>query len=216
MIQVNGHDRATKFVSPPPGVEWPPATGPAAQTGVDVEDEDVNWAALGVEEEAAARAAGKRPAASKKLKKRSVTFLRTGGALHINEPEKDSGRNPASKCRETMFSWPDEDAEEEEDTDVFQLIPRKRRKEQQSVEQGGSSAPAGPAGPAMMGDATAPVSPSAPLSPTIPQSGDGGTSHQVPAPELGAKERQGPSAHRVERERPRRRAFATSFRASNM
>ena len=60
MTQVNGRDRAAEFVSPPPGVEWPPATGPAAQTGVDVEDEDVDWAALGVEEEAAARAAGKR------------------------------------------------------------------------------------------------------------------------------------------------------------
>ena len=100
MIQVNGRDRAAEFVSPPPGVEWPPATGPAAQTGVDVEDEDVDWAALGVEEEAAARAAGKRPATSKKLKKRSVTILRTGGRCTSMSPRRtQGGTRPVSVVR---------------------------------------------------------------------------------------------------------------------
>ena len=51
------------FVSPPPGVDWPPVAGPTTQTRVGIED--VDWAMLGVGEEAAAKAAGKRPAASK-------------------------------------------------------------------------------------------------------------------------------------------------------
>ena len=40
------------FVSPPPGVDWSQVA-------------DLDWAVLGVGEEAAAKAAGKRPAASK-------------------------------------------------------------------------------------------------------------------------------------------------------
>ena len=67
------------FVSPPPGVEWPQGGGPTTQTSVDNEDEDVDWAVLGAGEEAAALAAGKRPATPKQSKKRSVTTLLTGG-----------------------------------------------------------------------------------------------------------------------------------------
>ena len=52
------------FVSPPPGVEWPQVAGPTAQTSTRTED--VDWAVLGVGEEAIARAAGKRSAASKR------------------------------------------------------------------------------------------------------------------------------------------------------
>ena len=52
------------FVSPPPGVDWQQVAGPTAQTSADIED--VDWAVLGVGEEAATRAAGKRPAASKR------------------------------------------------------------------------------------------------------------------------------------------------------
>ena len=52
------------FVSPPPGVDWPQATGPTPQTSDRAED--VDWAVLGVGEEATARAAGKRPAAKKR------------------------------------------------------------------------------------------------------------------------------------------------------
>ena len=65
VTQVNGQDRATVFVSPPPGVEWPQGGGPTTQTSVDNEDEDVDWAVLGAGEEAAALATGKRPAAPK-------------------------------------------------------------------------------------------------------------------------------------------------------
>ena len=54
---------------------------------------------LGAREEAAAKAAGKRPAAHKMSKKRLVTTLLTGGALNINEPEEGSEENPANKRR---------------------------------------------------------------------------------------------------------------------
>ena len=52
------------FVSPPPGVDWPQVAGPTPQTSARAED--VDWAVLGVGEEATARAAGKRPAANKR------------------------------------------------------------------------------------------------------------------------------------------------------
>ena len=52
------------FVSPPPGVDWPQVADPTTQTSVG--GEDVDWAMLGVGEEAAAKAAGKWPAASKR------------------------------------------------------------------------------------------------------------------------------------------------------
>ena len=52
------------FVSPPPGVDWPQVAGPTAQTSTGIKD--VDWAVLEVGEEAAARATGKRPAASKR------------------------------------------------------------------------------------------------------------------------------------------------------
>jgi hypothetical protein len=51
------------FVSPPPGVDWPQVADPTAQTNAGIED--VNWAVLGVGEEAAAKAAGKQPVANK-------------------------------------------------------------------------------------------------------------------------------------------------------
>jgi len=51
------------FVYPPPSVDWPQVVGPTTQTSVGIED--INWAMLGVGEEAAGKAAGKRPAASK-------------------------------------------------------------------------------------------------------------------------------------------------------
>ena len=73
------------FVSPPPSIDWPQVAGPTAQTSAGIED--VDWAMLGVGEEAAAKATGKRSATHKQLKKRSVTTLLTGGALNINEPE---------------------------------------------------------------------------------------------------------------------------------
>ena len=64
MPQCNGRDRAAVFVSPPPGVDWPQAAGPAAQTSTRTDD--VHWAALETVEDASTRAASKRPAASKR------------------------------------------------------------------------------------------------------------------------------------------------------
>ena len=52
------------FVSPPLGVDWLQVAGPTPQTSA--RDKDVDWAILGVGEEATARAAGKRPAANKR------------------------------------------------------------------------------------------------------------------------------------------------------
>ncbi|XP_066385085.1 uncharacterized protein [Miscanthus floridulus] len=63
-IEINGRDRATVFVSPPPGLDWPQVASPTAQTSAGIED--VDWAMLEVGEEAAARAADKRPTASKR------------------------------------------------------------------------------------------------------------------------------------------------------
>ena len=63
MSQCNGRDQAVVFMSPPPGVDWPQAAGPAAQTSARTDD--VHWAALETMEDASTRAAGKRPATSK-------------------------------------------------------------------------------------------------------------------------------------------------------
>ena len=52
------------FVSPPPSVDWSQVAGPTPQTGA--RNKDVDWAVLGVGEEATARATGKRPAANKR------------------------------------------------------------------------------------------------------------------------------------------------------
>ena len=90
------------FVSPPPRVDWLQVADPTTQISVGVED--VDWAVLGVGEEAAAKAAGKRPAASKR--------------------------------RQAIFTLSDDDTE---DADIFQLVPRKRRRQLESTEQGGSS-----------------------------------------------------------------------------
>ena len=48
--QSNGHDRATVFVSLPPGVDWPQIAGSTAQTSASTED--VDWVVLGVREDA--------------------------------------------------------------------------------------------------------------------------------------------------------------------
>ena len=67
------------FVSPPPRVQWPQGADPTTQTSVEIEDEDVDWAELGAGAEAMAKTAGKRLAAPKQSKKRSVTTLLTEG-----------------------------------------------------------------------------------------------------------------------------------------
>ena len=131
-------------MSPSPGVEWPQGANPTTQTSVEIEDDDVNWAVLRAGEEAVAKTTGKRLTAPTQSKKRSVTTLLTGGALNINEPEGSLKEKLASKHRQAFFDWSDDDAEEGEDAYTCQLVPRKRRKQLESMEQGVSSAPMGP------------------------------------------------------------------------
>ena len=120
---------------------------------------------LRVEEEAAAKAAGKQPAASKR--------------------------------RQAIFTLSDD---ETEDADIFRLVPQKRRRQLESTEQGGSSMLVGPASPTTVARRT---------------SGEG-VEHQAPASVLDVEGDQVSSAQHVEQAWPKRRAFATSFRASNM
>ena len=151
------------FVSPPPGVDWPQVVGPTAQTSARTED--IDWAVLGVGEEATARAAGKRSA--------------------------------ANKCRQAIFPLSDD---ETEDADIFRLVPRKRRRQLKSTEQGGSSVPAGIASPT-----------------TATQRTSGkGVEQRSPVPMLVIEGDQVAPVEHVEQARPKRRAFATSFRASKL
>ena len=56
-------------------------------------------------------------------------------------------RSAASKRRQAIFTLSDDDAEEGEDADTFRLVPRKRRRQLELIEQGGSSVPVGLASP---------------------------------------------------------------------
>ena len=123
---------------------------------------------LGAREEAAAKAAGKQPATSKR--------------------------------RLVIFTLSDDDAEEGEDAGTFRLIPRKRRRQLESMEQGGSSVPVRPTSPTTAAQRT---------------SGEG-VEHQGPTTVLDVEGDQESPAQHVEQAWPKRRTFATSFRASNM
>ena len=151
------------FVSPPPGVDWPQVAGPTAQTSARIED--VDWAILGVGEEATARATGKRPA--------------------------------ANKCRQAIFPLSDD---ETEDADIFRLVPRKRRRQMELTEQGGSSVPVGITSPTTATQRT---------------SGEG-VEHQTLAPVLVVEKDLVEPAEHVEQARSKRRSFTTSFRASKL
>ena len=128
----------------------------------------MDWAVLGVGEEAAARAAGKQPT--------------------------------TSKHHQAIFTLSDDDTEEGEDADIFRLVPRKRRRQLESTEQGRSSVLVGPALPTTAARRT---------------SGEG-VEHQASALVLDVEGDQVSPAQHMEQAQPKRRAFATSFRASNM
>ena len=151
------------FVSPPPGVDWPQVADPTTQTSTG--GEDVDWAMLRVGEEAAARAAGKQPATSKR--------------------------------RQAILTLSDDDIE---DADIFRLVPRKRRRQLESTEQGGSSVPVGLTS----------------HTPAALRTSGGGVENQTPASVLVLEGDQVSPAEHVEQTRPKRRTFATSFRGSNM
>ena len=150
-------------MSPPPGVDWPQVAGPTAQTSARTED--IDWAVLGVGEDATTRAAGKWSAANKR--------------------------------RQAIFPLSDD---ETEDADIFRLVPRKRRRQMESTEQGGSSVPAVIASPT-----------------TATQRTSGGSvEHQTPVPvPVVEKDLVEPVEH-VEQAQSKRHSFATSFRASKL
>ena len=106
----------------------------------------------------------------------------------------------ASKRRQAIFTLSDDDAEEGEDADTFRLVPRKRRRQLESMEQGGSSMPVGPTSPTTAARRTS----------------GRGVEHQGPATMLDVEGDQESPAQHVEQVRPKRHAFSTSFRASNM
>ena len=120
---------------------------------------------LGVGEEATAKAAGKRPAASKR--------------------------------RQAIFTLSDD---ETEDADIFRLVPQKRRRQLESTEQGGSSTLVGLTS----------------HTPVAPRTSGKGVEHQAPAPVLVVEGNQVAPVEHAEQTRPKRRAFATSFRASKL
>ena len=150
-------------MSPPPGVEWPQVAGPTAQISTSIED--VDWAVLGVGEEAATRATGKRPAASKR--------------------------------RQAIFTL---SYDETEDADVFRLVPRKWRRQLEPMDQGGSSVPVGPTS----------------LATEVQRTSGKGVEHQAPALVLVVEGNQVAPTEHAEQARPKRHAFATSFRASKL
>ena len=151
------------FVSPPPGVDWPQVADPTAQTSARVED--VDWAVLGVGEEAMARATSKWPVASKR--------------------------------RQAIFNLSDD---ETEDADILRLVPRKRRRQLESTEKGGSSVPVEHASPTT----------------AMRRTSDIGVKHQAPAPVLVVERDPVASTEHLEQTWMKRRTFATSFRASKL
>ena len=105
-----------------------------------------------------------------------------------------------SKRRQAIFTLSDNDTEEGEDANILRLVPRKRRRQLESMEQGGSSVPVGPASPT-----------------TAEQRTSGkGVEHQAPVLVLVVEKDPVAPAEHVEQARPKRRAFATSFCACNM
>ena len=82
----------------------------------------------------------------------------------------------------------------------FDLSLEKGRKQLESMEQGGSSMPVRPTSPTTAARRTS----------------SGGVEHQGPATVLDVEGDQESPAQHVEQVRPKRRAFTTSFRASNM
>ena len=109
-----------------------------------------------------------------------------------------AGKRPvANKRRQAIFPLSDDEIE---DADIFRLVPRKRRRQLESTEQGGSSVPAGIASPTTATQRT---------------SGEG-VEHQAPVPVLVLEKDLVEPAEHMEQARSKRRSFATSFHASKL
>jgi len=108
------------------------------------------------------------------------------------------GKRPATnKRRQAIFPLSDD---ETEDADIFRLVPRKRRRQMGSTEQGVSSMPAVIASPT-----------------TATQRTSGGSvEHQTVTPVPVVEKDPVEPAEHVEQARSKRRSFATLFRASKL
>ena len=93
----------------------------------------------------------------------------------------------------------DNDAEEGEDANTFQLVRRKRR-QLESMEQGGSSVLVGPTSPTT----------------AVRRTSGGRVEHQGPTIVLDVEGDQEAPAEHVEQARPKRHTFTTSFHASKL
>jgi len=109
-----------------------------------------------------------------------------------------TGKRPATnKRRQAIFPLSDDKAE---DADIFRLVPRKRRRQMGSTEQGGSSVPAVIASPTTATQRT----------------DEGSVEHQTPVPVPTIGKDPVEPAEPAEQGRSRRRSFTTSFRASKL
>jgi hypothetical protein len=109
-----------------------------------------------------------------------------------------AGKRPATvKRRQAIFPLSDDEAE---DTDIFQLVPKKRRRQVEPTEQGGSSRP---------GVAAAPTT-------AAQRTDEGNMPHHTPTPIPGIEQVPVETAEQTEQGRSRRRSFATSFRKSKL
>jgi hypothetical protein len=90
--------------------------------------------------------------------------------------------------------------DEAEDTDIFQLVPKKRRRQVELTEQGGFSRP---------GVAVAPTT-------AAQRTDEGNMPHHTPTPIPGIEQVPVETAEQTEQGRSRRRSFATSFRKSKL
>ena len=109
-----------------------------------------------------------------------------------------AGKRPAAnKRRQAIFPLSDDKAE---DADIFRLVPRKRRRQMGSSEQGGSSVPAVVAS----------------LTTATQRASEGNVEHQTPTPVPVVERVLVEPAEHAEQGQSRRRSFATSFRASKL
>ena len=90
--------------------------------------------------------------------------------------------------------------DEIEDADIFRLVPQKRRRQLELMDQGGSSMLMGPASPTT----------------EVQRTSGKGVEHPALAPVMVVEGNQVAPAEHAEQARPKRRAFATSFRASKL
>jgi len=109
-----------------------------------------------------------------------------------------AGKRPATNKRcQAIFPLSDDEAE---DADIFRLVPRKRRRQMGSTEQGGSSVPAVIASPTTATQRTS----------------GGNVEHQTPAPVPVVEKDPVEPAEHAKQGRSKRRSFATSFCASKL